>query len=153
MKDWVIVETAAFQEIYALLEKTQLTSGMYAVVSHTGCGKTLTITNYLKDHENVYYYKLEKTWSPKKLYLEMLQSLGIYDYDEKVGLDALSIKFKALLNENKNRKSLLVFDEAGKFSVDMLEYFQSIRDATEELRKLYQKVMEYRFHQAKKSIV
>jgi len=129
MNNWITLRTRAFNQIYGLLERAQMTSAMYAGIGSTGCGKTLTIQSYKLTHENVFVFKIEKTLKPRDLYRMMLESLGVFDYDNVVGLNSLAMRFAHLMKQRKN--ALLIFDEAGKFSADMMEYFQAIRDATE----------------------
>lgn len=131
MKEWITLKTKAFKQIYALLKMTHITSSMHVLLAPTGCGKSFTLNYYRKLHPNVYYFKLDKNYSPKEFYIELLHILGVYDYDRTVSLKSLANRVSFLLNENST-KSLVIFDEIGKFSADMLEYFQSIRDATEE---------------------
>ena len=130
MKDWVTLKTQAFMTIYELLEKAHTMSSMHALTGPTGSGKTSTFDVYRKEHENVYYLKIEKVYKPKEFYLKLLSMVGVHDYDQRVTLKSMADRFAHLLNERKE-KILLIFDEAGKFSSEMCEYFQTIRDATD----------------------
>lgn len=130
MNDWITLRTRGFNKIYGLLERAQSTSAMYAGVGPTGCGKTSTIKAYKSTHENVFTFKVEKIYTAKDLFRKMLEALGVFDYHNSVTLDSLSIRFSHLIKQRQGR-SLLIFDEAGKFSADMMEYFQTIRDVTE----------------------
>lgn len=131
MKDWIILKTQGFEVVYDLLTKAHAISSLHALIGAPGYGKTLTFEMYRKEHENVYYFKIEKVYTPKEFYLKLLSILGVYDYTTRVPLKSMADRVSSLLNDRKE-KILLIFDEAGKFSPDMMEYFQTIRDATDQ---------------------
>lgn len=106
-------------------------SAMHALIGSTGSGKTFSFDLYRACHENVYYFKIEKTYTAKEFYLLLLSAVGVHDYDRRVPLKSMAERFASVLREKKT-KTLLIFDEAGKFSSDMCEFFQTIRDSTEE---------------------
>jgi DNA transposition AAA+ family ATPase len=130
MKDWITLKTKTFRLIYDVLERAHINSSMHLIIAPPGCGKTFTLQYYKRKVSNVYYFKIDKIYSPKDFYLEILSVLGAPDYDRKASLKSMANRVAFLLNEG-SAKSLLVFDEIGKFTADMLEYIQSIRDSTD----------------------
>lgn len=132
IKKWTLLNTEATQELKRVCALSYEHSLMMAVFAATGLGKTTTF-NWFKDQHpgGVFLVKIEKEWNSRTLYLKILEQVGVVDYLERwITIDVLSNKFADTILEN-NRKCLFIFDEAGKFTANMLEYFQTIRDKTE----------------------
>jgi hypothetical protein len=130
-KDWKMLETKAFNTINSCLMRCYKNNFLMAVVGEQGSGKSSTFRLFKEKHTNIYIITLNKTWRPKDLYLEILNCLQIHNYTIKDTLPAMYARITLELSNRKD-KILFIFDEAGKFSADMLEYFQPMRDATSE---------------------
>lgn len=106
-------------------------SKLICIVGETGLGKSIGLRSYCGHTKNAYYMKVTKSMGPLEFYKELLVSLGFYNQDKSVGIYGLMRKISWVLNEDKNKK-LLVIDEAGKFTPGQLEYIHELRDETDE---------------------
>jgi hypothetical protein len=132
IKKWGILKTEAADQIEKICTLAYNHSLMYAVILGTGGGKTTAYNLFRKNNpEHVFVIKVEKEWTAKILYRKMLEKVGVVDFVEPwIKTSTLSEKFADTILES-DTKYLFIFDEAGKFSSNMLEYFQTIRDKTE----------------------
>ncbi len=130
-KDWKVLETKAFNTVTRCLLSCYRNHFLMALVGEQGSGKSSTFSLFKAKYPNVHIITLDKNWGPKELYLEMLHCLEVYEFTLKDRIATMSRRITLELGKRKD-KTLFIFDEAGKFSADMLEYFQPMRDATSE---------------------
>ena len=130
LRKWKTLKTEGFTKIYDLCEMAYDYSIFYAIVCESGGGKSFTFKCFQEEFPNVYLIKLTKFWSAKVLMVRLLQQVGVYDYSEYFSLDILSQKFIETIRKQR-KKCLFIFDEAGKLTADMMEFFQPLRDETE----------------------
>jgi hypothetical protein len=132
IKEWVTLKTANYNEILELCGLTLEYSLFYCIVGGPGAGKTTAFKNFSEENKNVLYLKLDVTFEPKDLYIEILRLCGIQDYGYDLKSKHLAEKVARVLNERPG-KSILIVDDAGRLkSADYVEHWQGVRDATQE---------------------
>lgn len=123
--DFKIVGTSNYNSVHNICRKTQNGRQLNVIIGYTGAGKTVALSDYYRANENVYYMVCKNSMNRKQFLSAILAEMGVkfmgsvYDMVNKI-VD--------LLNENPG--SLLIIDEAGKVSTNVLLDLHDIRNAT-----------------------
>ena len=123
-----LIETSNYSTINELCKDVQNFSNMAAVVGEPGYGKTVALTKYSQNNENVFYITVKKSMSAKIFYNELLSVMGFKNNHQQSNvyyiIDSIVYHLKEL-----NQKSLIIIDEAGKLSHTSLLYLHDLRDS------------------------
>ncbi len=130
LKQWKTLETEGYKGIEKICKLAYKHQLFYAIICEPGGGKTLTFRCFQLKHPNVHVIRLTKMFTSKVLFVKMLQAVGVFDFHEYLSGEVLSAKLVHTINKQKDN-CLFIFDEAGKFTADMMEYFQPLRDDTQ----------------------
>jgi DNA transposition AAA+ family ATPase len=120
-----IVKTANFNTVFNLCEKAQNWQHMYGLIGSTGSGKTTALKRFYKANKNVFYVESKHTMNRKQFFAAILRELGInfigtvYDMVTRI-----EEEFNMLENP------LLIIDEAGKLSHNLILDLHDLRNAT-----------------------
>jgi len=120
-----IVGTSNYNSIQNICVKTQAAHQLNVIIGYTGAGKTVALTDYYRTTKNVYYMVCKNSMNRRQFLCAILAEMGVnfmgnvYDMVNKI-VD--------LLNERPN--TLLIIDEAGKVSTNVLLDMHDIRNAT-----------------------
>lgn len=127
---WEHLNTKNFKETIKICNRALAHSLLYGLTGDSGYGKSTAFEAFNKMNLNVFILQLDKTLTPKTFYLLLLKTLRVYDWDTSSSLSSMALHVATVLSKT-GKKNLLIFDDAGRFSKSMLEFFQSIRDSTE----------------------
>jgi hypothetical protein len=120
-----IVGTSNYNSIQNICAKTQQAHQLNVIIGYTGAGKTVALNDYYRTTENVYYVVCKNSMNRRQFLCAILAEMGVnfmgsvYDMVNKI-VD--------LLNERPNM--LLIIDEAGKLSTNVLLDLHDIRNTT-----------------------
>ncbi len=127
---WTIVKTNNYNQILETLEDAYEYSLLYCLIGFSGAGKTTAFKAFIGSHVNIVYLRLDKTYSKKDLYVELLRGFDQHDYGYDIPVRFLATRLTKAIDERKG-KVLIIIDDASRFSSTHLEYFQSIFDAND----------------------
>jgi DNA transposition AAA+ family ATPase len=125
----LILETSNFSTCQRICRDAQTNKKMIAITGNPGYGKTTALEYYVATCNDypAYFVTVKPSMSPVQFYREishgMRISAGNTIYD---CIKAVSERL------NREEHSLLVIDEAGKFTPKMLQYLHELRDYTRE---------------------
>ena len=120
---WQVIETANVEHIVNACEYAKLRHKMAGIIGSTGFGKTTALKTYCQGRKNTYFVSCRNSMNAKQVLRAILRVMGIgyegtiYDMGNRI-IDEL----------NKQRKPLLIIDEAGKLSERVLQYLYDIKD-------------------------
>jgi hypothetical protein len=120
-----IMGTSNYNAIQSICKSTQLASHMNAIIGFTGAGKSTALYDYYRNGGNVYYIECKNSMNRKQFLHAVLAEMGInylgsvYDMVKQI-CDYL----------NTQNKPLLIIDEAGKVSTNILLDLHDIRNST-----------------------
>lgn len=129
VKDWKSLKTANFKSIEEICRMSYEFSMAYVIIGFPGAGKTNTFRIVKTYFDDVFYLKLDKTFRPKDLYIELLKILDVYDFDYSLSLKVLAERVIEELN-HRSRRNLLIIDEANRLRHSFLTYFHQLIDDT-----------------------
>jgi DNA transposition AAA+ family ATPase len=120
-----IIKTANYNTVFNLCEKAQRWHHMYGLIGCAGSGKTTALKRFYKAHRNVFYVECKHTMNRKQFFASILKELGInyvgtvYDMVTRI-----EEEFNSLENP------LLIIDEAGKLSHNLILDLHDLRNST-----------------------
>jgi len=128
--EWVILETSNYKSIIQICNDSLQHSLFQVLIGPPGVGKSTALQMFKNANRNeiILLIELDKIFTAKKLYFELLKGLGIYDFDISLPLPVLAEKLVIVLREG--RKKLIIVDDASRAGADMLEYWQHVRKFT-----------------------
>ncbi|HEU5291808.1 MAG TPA: ATP-binding protein [Cyclobacteriaceae bacterium] len=127
---WKIVKTTNFKRIYEVLLDAYEFSLLYCLIGFSGAGKSTAFRTFIQEHKDVFYLRLDKTYTRKDLYVALLRCFDEHEYGYDIPVRFLAIRLSDLINARPG-KVLIILDDAGRFSAAHIEYLQSIFDANE----------------------
>jgi len=128
---WKFVQTNSYIKIYKTLQTTQELGQIRAIIGASGYGKSSALKIFEKrNSKTTLYMELDKTYRAKDIYVEILRFLDEGQYGYNIPTRFLAQKVSYLLEKRKD-KLLIIFDDAGRFTPSMMEYFQAIYDRNE----------------------
>lgn len=124
---WQVVETRAFTKLYAVLTDAQQNSLVFAVTGDAGCGKTETIKNYEKSHNNVIVLSCNEYWNRKMFVASLVRACGM------TVAGTVGEMIEDCIYELKKRENpIIILDEADKLSDQVLYFFITIYNRLED---------------------
>jgi len=128
----VIIETDNLVTTQLACSDAMINKDMIAVIGPAGSGKTTGFKDFQKKHpEHVFIVNARKSMSARQFYSSIANSIADESYDSHIPLFFCINKAANVFIEDSSNK-LLIIDEAGKFSPQMLEYLHEFRDLTKE---------------------
>jgi len=120
-----LVATSNYNSIQTICQKTQAHSQLNALIGYTGSGKTTGLYDYYMSAPNVYYMQCKNSMNRRQFLSALLAEMGI----NFIGSTYEMVKqICDLLNSQK--KPLVIIDEAGKVSTNVLLDLHDIRNET-----------------------
>lgn len=119
-----IIETKDFKGCLELYNKAKKHHLMVGLIGDTGMGKT-TFFTMVSMHENVHYFYIDGTVTPKVFLKELLNKINV-NYEGSLN-DMLSV---AALELNGMQNPVLLIDESAKLTDKMMLILHSLRDRT-----------------------
>lgn len=129
IKGWKSLQTANFKSVAEICRMAYDFSLAFVIIGFPGAGKTNTFSIVKTHFDNVIYLKLDKTFRPKDLYVELLKLLDVYDFDYSLTLKVLAEKVIDELNK-RGGKNLIIIDEGNRLKHSFLTYFHQLIDDT-----------------------
>lgn len=123
--DFEIIGTSNFNSIQGICQKSQAHSMMNAIIGYTGAGKTTALYDYYRNGRNVYYLECKNSMNRRQFLHALLAETGI-NYMGSV-YDMVREITEVL---NSQQKPLVIIDEAGKVSTNVLLDLHDIRNST-----------------------
>lgn len=124
------ISTLRGDYLKSILKKAHSNSRMIGIEDTEGSGKTTAIAEYYFNNENVYYVKVGQSYSNKKVMHELISIISGERPPEST-THYISMKMlQSLLLEDKEKRKLIVIDDAGKLSSVGLGLFHELRDYT-----------------------
>jgi len=120
-----VYETVDFASVQRLCNKAREYKLMIGLIGDTGQGKSTALNAYQSMHGNVFKVVVDKTMNAKRLYLHILDTLGV-KFDGNI--HDVMLKIAEILNDLDS--PLLIVDEAGKMNHVMMLYMHDLREYT-----------------------
>lgn len=123
--DFNLVGTSNYNSIQTICKQTQSQSQLNAIIGYTGSGKTTGLYDYYMSVPNVYYLQCKNSMNRRQFLSALLAEMGVnfigstYDMVKQIC---------DLLNSQQN--PLIIIDEAGKVSTNVLLDLHDIRNET-----------------------
>lgn len=117
-KDWQIVHTSVYNELYTLLRDAQSDNGVSAIIGTAGCGKSETSKRYVTENENAFRIECSEFWNRKTFLLELLTAMGV----DSSGFTVNEMVQKVESTVKTLQDPIFIWDEADKLS-DQVFYF------------------------------
>lgn len=126
LNDWRIYETANMKSITDMCEDAASHKKFIAMAGYTGAGKTTALRSRAKKHANSWYV-LGTTIATQRTFLtSILRAMGISEGT------TIQDKMTVIVREMNSRPdALLIIDDAGKLTDNILRLIQIIYDETE----------------------
>lgn len=124
--DWQIYSTANFRIIHELCEDAANNSKLIALAGYSGAGKTTALRMFTKKKSEAYYVLGTAIMTQKSFLTACQRAMGI---SEGVTIQEKTEQIIRRLNTGTN--SLLIIDDAGKLSDNIMRLIQIIYDETE----------------------
>jgi DNA transposition AAA+ family ATPase len=124
--DWQIYSTTNFRIINDLCDEAATNSKMIAVAGYSGAGKTTALRTYAKKKSEAYYILGTAIMTQKSFLVALQRAMGV---SEGVTIQEKTEQIIRRLNSGQN--SLLIIDDAGKLSDNIMRLIQIIYDETE----------------------
>lgn len=120
-----IIKTTNYSTVFNLCEKAKAWKHLYGLIGCTGSGKTTALKRFYKANKNVFYVECKHTMNRKQFFASILKELGI-NFAGTVYEMVTRIE-----NEfNTLESPLLIIDEAGKLSHNLILDLHDLRNAT-----------------------
>ncbi len=127
IKEWKTLKTANFKSVEEVCNLAYQYSLSFIIIGFPGAGKSNTFGFVRAALDDVLYLKLNKTFRPKDVFIELLKLLDVFDYDYSLPLKFLADKVVEELNK-RSKKSLIIIDEANRLTHSSLTYLHHIID-------------------------
>ncbi|WP_165027226.1 AAA family ATPase [Dysgonomonas sp. ZJ279] len=127
-REWNIVQTSVYSELYKLLYDAQQDSGVSAITGDAGCGKSETSKRYAAENKRVYRLECSEYWNRKTFMLELLEIMGI----NAANLTVNEMMNQVVENLKSEQSPLIILDEADKLSDQVLYFFITLYNKLED---------------------
>ncbi len=126
--EWHAVETRDFKKISSLLADAQQNSNVFAITGEAGIGKSFTARRYQENNRRVYMLLCAEYWNRKVFLSELLAAMG----RDHSGYNVNEMMYEVVRGLKSQDKPLIILDEADKLSDQVLYFFITLYNATEE---------------------
>lgn len=127
-KDWRIVPTSVYNELYTLLRDAQSDNGVSAIIGNAGCGKSETSKRYITENKNAYRLECSEFWNRKTFMLELLSAMGV----DSSGFTVNEMMQKVIQTLKSQENPIVILDEADKLSDQVLYFFITLYNKLED---------------------
>ncbi len=127
-RQWTVVETRQFRQMYMILENSQDNAEVYAVIGAAGCGKSEAIKSYVRSHRNVYHLSCGEHWNRRYFMMRLLRCMGI----DAAGFSVTDMVDEAVGAFKRKDAPLLVLDEVEKLPDQVLYFFITLYNNLED---------------------
>jgi len=119
-----LVVTSDHEAIRKLCRRTKIQKYMVGITGETGVGKSTTLKE-ISRRPNSYYVSFDKTMRSKQFFISILREMGIA-FD-----GSIHDMVNTIANElNTQDSPLLIIDESGKLTHNVILYLHVLRDKT-----------------------
>jgi hypothetical protein len=123
--DFKILGTSNYNSVQSICRQSQSRSQLNAIIGYTGAGKTTALYDYYSGGQNVYYLECKNSMNRKQFLNALLSEMGI-NY-----MGSVYEMVRMICGQlNGLNKPLVIIDEAGKVSTNVLLDLHDIRNAT-----------------------
>lgn len=127
--DWQILpDTRRIKQLDKVYKDAQLNNEVFCIVAPEGSGKSLPAERYASDHENVFLMKCGEHLNRKTFLSELLKSFG-KDSGGYTVYEMMKLVVETIL---RTENPLIVLDEADKLTDQVLYFFITIYNETED---------------------
>ncbi len=127
INDWKIYETTNLKAITELCRDASENKKFMGLAGFTGAGKSTALRKYATKNPNTWYILGTTIMTQRTFLTAILRSMGISEGQ------AIQDKMSIIIREmNNNTDSLLIIDDAGKLTDNILRLIQIIYDETED---------------------
>lgn len=122
-RDWQIVETPTFKDVYFVLNTAQTDKSMHWLTAKAGSGKTTTAEYYRAQNRNVIYVLCDEDMKKSSFSIELARAAGMRINTQRSAREKIMevIDYIAELDD-----PIIIFDEGDKLSDNLLCYFITI---------------------------
>lgn len=119
------VETSNNHRMLRLLEKTQVDGTISAVLGDTGTSKSTTIKQYIKNHNNVIYVSMNRTY---RFPVEVLRVIHSHPLVNRGGLGSLNKIAGEIIKELTGKNALIIIDQCDYLNKGGYDIFRTFND-------------------------
>lgn len=127
-KEWQIVPTSVYNELYTLLRDAQSDNGVSAIIGNAGCGKSETSKLFVAENKNAYRLECSEFWNRKTFMLELLAAMGV----DSSGFTVNEMMQKVVQTLKSQENPIIILDEADKLSDQVLYFFITLYNKLED---------------------
>lgn len=126
---WIILhDTKRMRQLQTIYSDAQLYNEVFCVVAQEGSGKTVPASVYASVNENVFLMKCGEHLNRKTFLSELLQTMG-KDSGGRTVYEMMGMLLETIL---RRERPVIIFDEADKLSDQLLYFFITIYNETED---------------------
>ncbi|OKL40275.1 AAA family ATPase [Pontibacter flavimaris] len=120
-----ILSTSNYTTVHAICEDARQRRKLVGIIGYPGAGKTTALQSYYRSHKNIYYVECKNSMNRKQFLHAVLTEMGI----QFMGTVYDMVR---LISQELNSKEspLLIIDEAGKMSPNLILDLHDLRNAT-----------------------
>lgn len=132
-KHWHIAETLSFKQITNYVKATKERSLFMAISCKAGIGKTATLKAFSeRNKEQSVFYIQAREWGKRDFLTELCRILGVDTGKGHISIDNLGMKVISFFAKRKDKKPLLIVDEADKLKPSALRWFITLFNELED---------------------
>lgn len=129
--DFDVVPVRQFNQITSILTTCKTKSDMRLIIGNTGIGKSLVTRKFAKDNADVYYFKVDRSYTWKDLLAEICKIMGI---EPKLrGAKHLLNNIIQKIEQTSGNNPLLIIDESEVLTNPIYKHIKNLYTATEGL--------------------
>lgn len=132
-KHWHIAKTLSFKQITNYVKATKERSLFMAISCKAGSGKTATLKTFAeRNKEQSVFYIQAREWGKRDFLTELCRILGVDTGKGHISIDNLGMKVISFFAKRKDKKPLLIVDEADKLKPSALRWFITLFNELED---------------------
>ena len=129
LSSWATQVTQGFERVAAVADEAQSGARMIALCGFTGAGKTHALREYADANPNTYYLLTTALMSRLAFAEALARTCGVREAD--MGVTPRTIIEAVIVKLNRVDQPLVILDDFGKVTDDIVRMVQIIYDATE----------------------
>ena len=130
---WNIAETLTFKHITAYAEAVKNRQMFILISCKAGSGKTATLKTFAeRNKEQSVFYIQAREWGKRDFLTELCRILGVDTGKGHISIDNLGMKVISFFAKRKDKKPLLIVDEADKLKPSALRWFITLFNELED---------------------